>query len=293
MRTEEFYAFMREREAIRLRKAAGQPWPWTDDPVLQAYKFTNVKREHDRTTVELRKVYAEKTDRPAEEKLLNCAAYRYFGTYEHARAMGWCCDMSPGNQARLIALARDRMARKERVFTGAYVITNQGIARPKEEVVVERFLGPLWAKADWLVHVARGKQSWRDLITAMRTMVPGFGGTGFMAKEVVLDLAFCDFWRTPDGKPFDKDLWCPAGPGARRGINRVLGRDPDTALNDEGALNVMKGLFAARVDHWPRDYVELELHDIQFQCCEVDKYWRTQLGEGKPRSRYRPPKEAV
>ena len=50
MRTKEFYSFMVKRENIRLRKEAKEPWPWTEDKILQTYKFTNVKREHDRTT---------------------------------------------------------------------------------------------------------------------------------------------------------------------------------------------------------------------------------------------------
>jgi hypothetical protein len=30
----------------------------------------------------------------------------------------------------------------------------------------------------------------------------------------------------------------------------------------------------------------LELHDIQFQLCEFDKYERVRLGEGRPKSKY-------
>ena len=30
--------------------AAGAPWPWSGDDVLNRHKFTNVKREHDRVT---------------------------------------------------------------------------------------------------------------------------------------------------------------------------------------------------------------------------------------------------
>ena len=48
MRIEAFYNFMKERELIRLRKEDGEPFPWTDDPNLQTYKFTNVKRKLNR-----------------------------------------------------------------------------------------------------------------------------------------------------------------------------------------------------------------------------------------------------
>lgn len=50
------WRFVRTRELIRIRKEAGDPSPWCDDPILQTYHFHNVRREDDRTTRELRSV---------------------------------------------------------------------------------------------------------------------------------------------------------------------------------------------------------------------------------------------
>lgn len=50
----QFFADARERHAIYLRRRAGRPKPWTNDPVLQNYKITNVFRELDRTTTWIR-----------------------------------------------------------------------------------------------------------------------------------------------------------------------------------------------------------------------------------------------
>ena len=50
MNADAYFSFAREREAIRRRRLAGQPWPWTDDPVFQTWSFCNVHRENDRTT---------------------------------------------------------------------------------------------------------------------------------------------------------------------------------------------------------------------------------------------------
>lgn len=44
-----FY-FMAERHHIYQRRIAGDPTPWTKDPILAAYPFTNVFRVYDRTT---------------------------------------------------------------------------------------------------------------------------------------------------------------------------------------------------------------------------------------------------
>ena len=46
-----FFDFCREREAIRLRREAGEPRDnWTKDPVFQQGRFLNVFREDDRVT---------------------------------------------------------------------------------------------------------------------------------------------------------------------------------------------------------------------------------------------------
>ena len=42
--------WIREREAIRLRKESGEPFPWTTDTILRDYRFCCVRREDDRVT---------------------------------------------------------------------------------------------------------------------------------------------------------------------------------------------------------------------------------------------------
>ena len=48
---EKFFEFIDERHMIYLRRLRGKEYPWTTDPILQKYKFTNVFRENDATTV--------------------------------------------------------------------------------------------------------------------------------------------------------------------------------------------------------------------------------------------------
>ena len=71
-----FFAFMIKREQIRLYKEAGEPWPWSDDQILNTYKFTNVKREDDRTTRWMREFWTgPNEDRPAGEIMFNCTLF--------------------------------------------------------------------------------------------------------------------------------------------------------------------------------------------------------------------------
>lgn len=287
MRAAELYAFMEEREAIRLRRAAGFPAPWTNDEILQRYRFTNVKRAHDRTTRELtRDFYCARAawESPFGTVLFNCAKFRYFGMPEFARVVGWTTTQYDPNE--LAALAESERAAGRPVYTGAYIIrSSEG---PKSEFIAHQVLAPLYKQRDYIADVASSTHSWRRTIETLSKFM-GFGGTGFMAKEATLDLMLC-----PKYNEFfdDRNEWCPLGPGARRGLNRAYNRSASTKISDKQMLEELRALFAARVDYWSPEAVKLELHDIQFQLCEFDKYERARLGEGRPKRKFTPREKA-
>ena len=104
-----------------------------------------------------------------------------------------------------------------------------------------------------------------------------------MTKEILQDALHTPVFQDC----IDRDTWCPIGPGARRGLARVYGLPVKTRFSDTEGLSNMLDLFDERVDYWPKGLVKLELHDIQFQLCEFDKYERVKLGEGRPRSKYK------
>lgn len=274
-----FFKFMTAREALRVAKESGAPWPWSPDAILTAWKFTNVKREHDRTTVWMRKNWTGPNEgRPPGEIIFNCALFRYFGTSEFAEALGWRYDWDPHEVA---ALAAARMTRGERVFTGAYIIPTLGHRGPKAEAVAHLILSPLWKARDRLAKIAADTRSWRATAEALRVL-PGFGGSGFMAKETLQDAI-----QTPAlAAVTDRDKWCPAGPGARRGLNRLANRPLNAAVSEEKLVTEMVALLDLSRAHPVNGLPPLELHDVQFQLCEFDKYERVRKGEGRPRSKY-------
>lgn len=275
-----FFAFMAKREQLRLRKAAGGPWPWSDDEILNTYKFTNVKREHDRTTLWMRKHWTgPHENRPAGEIIFNCALFRYFGTTEFAAAVGW---QEKFDAEAVVRVAGDRQRRGQKIFTGAYIIPSLGIRRAKHEAVCRIILASVWQSRFQLASVAQQTQSWRLVAERLR-MLPGFGGTGFLAKEVLQDVMQTPVLRNAN----DRNTWCPAGPGARRGLNRVFDRPLHQQMPEPKALSEMIFLFEQSPAHLPSFMPALELHDIQFQLCEFDKYERVRLGEGRPKSKYR------
>src|SRR5262245_23903606 len=211
-RTQDFYDYMRERERIRLRKEAGAPPPWTKDPVMQETYLTNVKREHDRTTVQLRSIYEAHKIAPPVQHLLNCAIYRYFGRHEFAQAVGW---QETFNPSHINAVVEERQAQGLPVYTGAYMVhATPGDRRPKH-VQVGGFIGGVWRVRDELCRIATQTNSWERFARRLQ-QVEGFGA--FLAKEVTLDTFFTPIWPKP---PRDLNTWTGIGPGARRGVARV------------------------------------------------------------------------
>lgn len=279
----EFFAYVRKREALRQKKAGGSPHPWSDDEILNTWKFTNVHREHDRTTIEFKKIM-DKNARNNNKRaiLLNAAIFRYFGTWEFAYALGWQKTFKPET---IRVVAQKRKDAGERVFTGAYVISPGGNKGATLDIVIDVYLTPLHEASREILKIVKDTNSWQAVSERMYK-IPGFGGTGFMTKEVLLDTMLTQRFWLHGGLPDDWNTWCPLGPGGMKGLKRVF---PDVTITNSNKLELLVELLSIQ-QHTPSFLGALSLHDIQFCLCEFDKYERVRLGEGRPRSRYHPPK---
>src|ERR1035437_10233742 len=78
-----YWYFASERLAIFMRRATGEPGPWTNDPILATYKFCNVFRAGDRVSqYMIRNVaYAHDQANPADV-LFRIVAFRIFSRNE-------------------------------------------------------------------------------------------------------------------------------------------------------------------------------------------------------------------
>jgi hypothetical protein len=273
--------YLNERESIRQKRERGEPGPWTTDPILSRYKFTNIMRSEDRTTRWLKKHwYDPNRDAPQDILALNCAIARYFGSIEFLSDIGFQHEWNPD---LLIRRATERFAERKKVFTGAYIITNAGSTDPKQIVVVSQFLTPLRFKLDTLVDLAVSSGRWQPVAEWLQQQ-PGIGA--FMSKEIALDMILTPLLENAT----DKLTWSPAGPGAIRGLNRLYDRPLQAGASQARALAEMQyllGLLKGRLnDYMPTPGVDYGVTDLQFSLCELDKYLRVKNGEGRPRSGY-------
>ena len=277
-----FVDWINKRHAIYLKKEEGVEWPWTDDEIFQKYKFTNVFRELDRTTVWMREHLTNpNAHKPHALMIYNCAIFRMFGTMEMCEAIGgWQNDYEPDHLKRV---ARDRLNNKLKVFTGAYIITNQGKKEPKENVVVDEFLFAIWDYRNLLAQIAE-QQSLQRMHENLGKL-KGWGGGGFMAYELVSDLRHTPVLANAE----DINTWANAGPGAKRGLNRVFGRPLNYSSRMHNWNREMTYLLKIVNDNKESFVPTVEMREVEHCLCEFDKYQRVKNGEGKPRSIYQPP----
>ena len=142
-RRHELFKFMRARESLRCKKATGAPPPWSDDDILNVYKFTNVKREHDRTTEWMRQHFtANAATASAGVAVFNCALFRMFGTCELAATVGWTTSY---DAAAVVRAALDCRRQHGHAFTSAYCLPNHN-AEVRTEAGAERAYEKLCGK---------------------------------------------------------------------------------------------------------------------------------------------------
>jgi hypothetical protein len=287
---EALYHWVREREATRLRKAAGGTPPWTDDPIIGTYRFCNVRREDDRVTVWVRERVREPFADHPYLWLMLCAARVLNWPATLADLIGdptarlypgaWYDDPAFSPQAMADAL-NDRASTGQKVFTGAYIVTapSKKGARKTDHVAL-RTLGALWRDRD--------QPRWRSALDGTRHLwevhaeLSRYDGWGpFMAYQVVVDLRFTRYLRDAP----DRETWTAHGPGTLRGLNRVYGRRLDATVPASQARRECLELYRSI----PAETgVALDLSDVPNVLCETDKYLRVRNGEGKPRALYVP-----
>lgn len=265
-----------ERESIRKKHDAGEKKPWTEDPILATYRFCNVRREDDKVTRWIKKNWR---DPYAGHKNMVAAMIL-------ARMVNWPPTLEEigfpkvWNPTRIIAAIHHRANRGEKTWSGAYIVTTCGQIMDKAEYVVQT--------AGLTVGIGAYTPRAGDTLAAFWTRLRGINGlgAGFLAAQVVADMKHCD----PNLKlAEDWASWAAPGPGSRRGLNRYYGRDPEIRWPDEETW--LEALWAMMQEVAPLlaiDAGSISAQDYQNVMCEFDKYMRTKLGQGRPRSKYSP-----
>jgi len=267
-----FLYWIKERHRIHLDKERGEAPPWTDDKVMHSCYFTNPYRENDKTTVWLR----ENVRDPLAESdhvVFATILFRRFNLIrtgevllEHSLYLSY----DTGTTYEVI---------KKEVGTpftsGAYMM--KGADGQEKLACFCQGMGDLFNNARLLENIADAG----TLENAKRLIqtIPYIGP--FQAYEVITDLRHTRILRDAP----DIDTYCVFGPGAKRGMSRLVNGVPKGRVYDPLGLAIL-------LLDYTREYLgdkmpPFELREIEHSLCEFDKYQRVAQG-GRPKRWYDP-----
>lgn len=272
-----FFQTARERYRIMLRRVDQVPKPWTEDNVFRDWRFCNVHREDDKTTVWFREnVRDHLSGLPVVEATL---IFRWFNRIETGELIKDLL-LSGHFDAQVY---RERLTGVRPIVTGAYIIKGydgydklNGVLRCLELGLpkVRRFYEQ-WKADDQLTL----EKVWRDL-----TELDYMGG--FMAYEAVSDLR----WTPGFNQVTDIMTWANAGPGCARGLGWVVGDDSSifntSPASQKRILPLLQELLALSQDsnYWLPTWRPWEMREVEHWLCEYDKYRRASRGDSMKRT---------
>lgn len=278
---DKYFASARERYDIKLRRDRGKKPPWTKDTVFRQFRFCNVHREDDRTTVWFREnIRKHLTGLRVVEATL---AFRWFNRIETGEKIkdillnGWDPEA-----------VRERLEGVKPVVTGAYMIkTEEGLSKLDGVIKCIDKAIPKLPKLviGWGSSI---QQATEELTNEVYNLGP------FLAYEITTDLRHTSVL----GGAKDIMTWANPGPGCARGLNWVHHGDKwGWWRNEEKDVAEMLELMKVLLDHsrnpdiWPSEWPAWEMRTVEHWSCEFDKWCRGTEGQTLKR-RFRLSEEA-
>lgn len=271
---ESYFSSAIERERIRRSRDAGEPPPWTDDRAFRRWRFCNVRREDDRTTVwfreHVRDLMPART--PAERVRAVEAAmiFRWFNRIDIGEQIADLL-ISGWNRPE----ARRRLGEWVGPMTNAAYMVNTPPGFKKLDGILECVDG---ARGYLPAMVARWGRSLREAHTDL-LMIPRVGS--FVAYEIVTDLR----WTPVLDKAEDIRTWAAAGPGCAWGLGYLVDDDPKhfkygSRKDQAEMLDIMRALVTlSRYPRWwPYEDAPWEMREAEMWACEYAKWRKAMAG---------------
>lgn len=268
-----YWRFAAERQAIFFRRLAGMPAPWTDDPILARYRFTNAYRASDRVSQFLIRevIYGDGRSQTPRETLFRVMLFRLFNKIEtwqlleqHLGELVWDGFDSKAYD-RVLTHA---MAHGTKLYSAAYIIPPVKWSRG-DGVKHRGHLHLVKTAVSGDLIDALMRASALDQVFAILKQLPSFGD--FLAFQLAIDLNYSTLIDFPE------DSFVVAGPGARDGIAKCFANAGEFAVEEIiGFMHDRQDREFERLDLsfqslWGR---RLQLIDCQNLFCEISKYAR-------------------
>jgi len=284
-----FFDFAKERHKIYLRRyEQNLPPPWTEDPILHKYRFTNVYRELDNVTLWFAKNARHRYEGDHIATMMATVVFRLFNRNITGEAI--FNQQVFGNTSTFEQFLNDgdafAMEGPIRTYcgsgpycTGAYIVNSpNGMSKLRG---VLQMIQWVWDRrvefVDEILTSQTLEHSWEQFRKVAHI-------ADFTSYEFVTDLRWTHLLRNAT----DVMTWANPGPGAMRGLNRLHGRPLEKKQQKHLFVCEMREVLetSRNPENWPNYWPALEMRDVEHTLCEMDKYQRALLGQGRPRGVY-------
>jgi hypothetical protein len=266
-----YWRFAAERQAMYLRRLTDPRGPWTEDPVLRTYRFTNAYRAADRVSQFLIRAVLYRDDRsqaPAEV-FFRTLLFKLFNKVETWRHLEHVLGPLSWEHTDLDCISRELavlLDRGQRIYSAAYIMPSPAFGHARKHdnhlaLLTRMMEDELPAR----ISKARSLRAVYELIKAY----PGLGP--FLAFQYTIDLNYSTLL------DFDEASFVVAGPGAIDGIAKCFA--DIERLSPSNIIHLM-------VDRQDSEFSRLGLSfeglfgrklqpiDCQNLFCEISKYAR-------------------
>jgi hypothetical protein len=237
-----FMEFVIERYRIHKKKdVKGSPSPWTNNEILRDFKFTNVRREHDRQSRYLIENISTNPKLSLEDKIVNTFMFRAWNNWSTLCLFGFPYSAKaiydPGlkEKVRQVYTELNELEPERRWWSNAYnqggtkmswkFPEGDGYKRAHSEKVARKYIdfepdiplrpfhiGP-WLKRQDTVNKLLHAENQEDCFKIIKS-VRGFAD--FLAYQIFVDLTYIEDF------PFSENEFVVAGPGCKKGIDYLF-----------------------------------------------------------------------
>lgn len=266
-----YWKFATVRQSIFFNRVEGGPFPWTDDPILQMYKFTNAYRASDRVSQFLINNVIYNKPWNFEDTFFRVLLFKTFNkisTWEYFEKRLGVISFKSFSVRSYISILDEIAQLKAPIYSGAYIMASgKSFFHQKRKYANHIMLIDSMMKGRLPLKL-EAADTMKEIFDSLLSF-PTIGS--FLAYQYTIDLNYSEHLS------FGENDFVKPGPGALSGIEKCF--ETTSSLNQEYIIQYMvdeqeKELQRLGLEFktlWGRP---LHLIDCQNLFCEVDKYAR-------------------
>ena len=267
-----YWYFACERQNIFWKKLKGEELPWTDDPILQEYKFCNSYRVNDRVGQYLLKnvIYNGKkySDKDMLFRIILFKLFNKESTWELLLKKFDDITLKTFDMKGYSKILENAISNGEKIYNDAYIsCANKAFGYDRKHDNHLALLNKIFI-IDKSYQEIENAKTMEEAFNIIKSY-PLIGN--FMAYQLVTDINYSEVVN------WSEDEFTVAGPGSERGIKKCF-IDKGNMTNED----IIRYMYENQEEEFKRLKLDfksignrkLQLIDCQNIFCELDKYCR-------------------